>query len=340
MLKSAFAKTILIGALAMGVLGAGCGTTPFFFPITNQEREQIASLRAFRAAISPQTNRSMSIFLRDMLLMLSLKLPTEYGVDISPYLVPYPKVNIPDPPAGYVPLIDSGKFLNGFLVAQQGLRIDATTSSVEQGRQATWTYNLVMHPTLLGQAGMLQVTTSSAQWYSNNTSNNLEKAYFFGQKYTRLPDAISAKAELTMQQSAGQATFNASLGSFQPDPAGSDLMLPQSVSFDGSIPGLSWYLNGMMSTTNAVRLQGTVTAQGARASEAYMAEITAVNGDVTMRLLNDEKAIDLYLTYLGGKVKGQAKSRVDRRYNLADISQSKDGKVIVKYGDGSQEVLF
>ncbi|MNT34504.1 hypothetical protein D3C72_1704900 [compost metagenome] len=143
-----------------------------------------------------------------------------------------------------------------------------------------------------------------------------------------------------MQQNAGKATLNASLGSFQMDPAGSDLMLPQSVSFDGSIPGLSWNLNGMMSTTTAVKLQGTLTVQGSQGSDSYMVEATAVNGDLSLSLLNDEKAIDLKFYLQGGKIKGQAKSRVDRRYNLAEIIQSKDGKVVIKYGDGTQEGLF
>src|SRR5690606_18257376 len=100
-----------------------------------------------------------------------------------------------------------------------------------------------------------------------------------------------------------------SLGSFQLDPAGSDLMLPQSVSFDGSIPGLSWYLNGLMSTTTAVKLQGTLTVQGQQGADSYMAEATASSGDVIIRLMNEEKAIDLNFSMQGGKIKGQAKSR-------------------------------
>jgi hypothetical protein len=337
--KPAVLKGSVIGALALGVLVSGCGTTPFFFPITEQERQQIAALRAFRAAVSPQTSRAMSIFQRDMLTMLSLRLPSEYGVDLTPYFVPFPKLTIPNPPAGYQVSKDSANNLAGFLVPSQ-MMVNATTSSVEQGRQATWTYNLVLQPTLLGQAGTLQVTTSGANWMSNNTSGAADKPYYFGQKFTRHPDSVQAKAELTMQQSAGKATLNASLGSFQLDPAGSDLLLPQSVSFDGSIPGLSWFLNGMMSTTTAVKLQGTLTVQGSQGSDSYMVEATANNGDVIMRLLNEEKAIDLNLYLQGGKFKGQAKSRIDRRYNLADIVQSKDGKVTIKYGDGSQEGLF
>ncbi len=346
MVKPAILKACVIGALGLGVLVSGCGTTPFFFPITEQERQQIAALRAFRAVVSPQTNRAMGIFQRDMLTVLSLRLPSEYGVDLSPYLLPYPKVPIPDPPAGYSPIIDSAKQLTGFIVQSQQMMVNATTSSVEQGRQATWTYNLILQgivpgqPTPLGQAGTLQVTTSSAQWLSNINSGSSTKAYNFGQKYTRLPDSVQAKAELTMQQSAGKATLNASLGSFQLDPAGSDLMLPQSVSFDGSIPGLSWYLNGMMSTTTAVKLQGTLTVQGNQGTDSYMVEATAVNGDINLRLLNDEKAIDVNFFMQGGKIKGQAKSRVDRRFNLADIIQTKDGKVMIKYGDGSQDGLF
>ncbi|MNK65379.1 hypothetical protein D3C87_846720 [compost metagenome] len=341
MLKSAILKSSVIGVLALGVLISGCGTTPFFFPITDQERQQIAALRSFRTAVSSQTNRAMSIFQRDMLTMLSLKLPTEYGVDLTPYFIPYPKINIPNPPAGYQPSIDSTKQLVGFIVpSQMMVTAQVVPPSSQVGAQAAWQYNLLLQQTLLGQSGTLQVTTSGANWMSNNNPAGTDKPYYFGQKYTRLPDSVQARAELNMQQNAGKVTLNASLGSFQPDPAGSDLMLPQSLSFDGSIPGLSWNTSGLMSTTTAVKLQGSLTVQGNQGSDAYMVDATASNGDVNMRLLNEEKAIDLTFSIQGGKIKGQAKSRVDRRYLLADILQSKDGKVMIKYGDGSQEILF
>lgn len=339
-MKSAVLKVGVIGSLALGVLVSGCGTTPFFFPLTEQERQQIAALRSFRTAISTQSNRAMSIFQRDMLTMLSLKLPSEYGLDLTPYFIPYPKIPIPNPPAGYQPSIDSAKQLVGFLVpSQMMVTAQVVPPSSQAGSQASWQYNLLLQPTLLGQSGTLQVTTSGANWMSNNFAGS-DKQYYFGQKYTRLPDSVQAKAELNLQQSAGKVTLNASMGSFQLDPAGSDLMLPQSLSFDGSIPGLSWYLNGLMSTTTAVKLQGTLTVQGNQGSDSYMVDATASNGDVTMRLLNEEKAIDLTFSMQGGKIKGQAKSRVDRRYLLADIVQTQDGKVLIKYGDGSQDALF
>jgi hypothetical protein len=228
----------------------------------------------------------------------------------------------------------------GFQVPSQQINLTAkaTPPTAQVGKQATWQYDLQLLPTPQGQAGTLQVTTSSAQWltYSQNTS----KAYFFGDRYTRLPDSFQANAELTLQQNAGKATLSASLGSFQLDPAGSDLMLPQSLSFNGSVPGLSWYLNGMMPMTTAMKLQGTLTVQGNQRSDSYMAEVTCANGDLTIRLLNDEKAIDINLYLQGGKLKGQARSRVDRRYQLADITSSKEGKVMITYGDGSQEALF
>ena len=340
MLKSSVLKLGVIGSLALGVLASGCGTTPFFFPLTDQERQQIAALRAFRNVVSSQSNRAMSIFQRDMLTMLSLKLPSEYGLDLTPYFIPYPKVAIPNPPAGYQPSIDSAKQLVGFMVPSQIMvTAQAVPPASQVGSQASWQYNLVLQPTLLGQSGTMQVITSGANWMSNNFAGS-DKQYYFGQKYTRLPDSVQAKAELNLQQNAGKVTLNASLGSFQLDPAGSDLMLPQSVSFDGSIPGLSWYLNGLMSTTTAVKLQGTLTVQGNQGSDSYMVEATSSSGDVTMRLTNDEKAIDLNFSMHGGKIKGQAKSRVDRRYVLADIVQMQDGKVMIKYGDGSQDVLF
>lgn len=341
MKTSAILKSSVIGVLALGVLVSGCGTTPFFFPITDQERQQIAALRSFRTAVSSQTNRAMSIFQRDMLTMLSLKLPSEYGVDLTPYFIPFPKVSIPNPPAGYQPSIDSSKQLVGFIVPSQisvVAQVVAPTGQV--GAQASWQYNLVLQPTMLGQSGTLQVTTSGANWMSNSGPSNSEKPYFFGQKYTRLPDSVQAKAELNLQQNAGKVTLNASLGSFQQDPAGTDLMLPQSLSFDGSIPGLSWNMNGLMSTTTAVKLQGSLTVQGNQGTESYMMDATASNGDVNLRLLNEEKAIEITFSMQAGKIKGQAKSRIDRRYLLADIVQAKDGKVSIKYGDGSQEVLF
>ena len=341
MLKSTILKGSVIGALALGVLASGCGTTPFFFPITDQERQQIAALRSFRTAVSSQTNRAMSIFQRDMLTMLSLKLPSEYGLDLTPYFIPYPKIEIPNPPPGYQPSIDSAKQLVGFMVPSQMTVIaQVVPPNAQIGSQASWQYNLVLQPTMLGQSGTLQVTTSGASWMSNSGPSNTDKLYYFGQKYTRLPDSVQARAELNLQQNAGKVTLNASLGSFQQDPAGTDLMLPQSVSFDGSIPGLSWNMSGLMSTTTAVKLQGSLTVQGNQGADSYMVDATASSGDVNLRLLNEEKAIDLTFSMQGGKIKGQAKSRVDRRYVLADILQSKEGKVMIKYGDGSQEVLF
>jgi hypothetical protein len=329
----------VIGALALGVLVSGCGTTPFFFPITDQERQQVAALRAFRTAVSPQTNRAMSVFQRDVMSVLSLKLPTEYGVDLGPYFLPFPKVAIPEPPPGYQINKDGGKNLLGFIVQPQYF-ISALAKRNEQTGAESWQYDLVMQPNQQGQSGTLKVMTSGASWQGRSTESTATKPYIFGMRYTRLPDSVQAKAELNLQQNAGKATFNVSLGSFQVDGAGSDLLLPQSVSFDGSIPGLSWYLNGMMSMTTAVKLQGTLTVQGTQGSDSYMVEATSVNGDVTMRLLNEEKGFEIDLYLQAGKLKGQAKSRVDRRYLLADIIPNKDGKVIIKFGDGSQEVLF
>lgn len=342
MSTSTFVKTCMIGGLALGVLLSGCGTTPFFFPITDQERQQVAALRAFRAAVSPQANRAMGIFQRDMLSMLSLKLPTEYGVDLTPYFVPFPKIELPPPPSGYLASIDSGKQLVGFLVPSQQISVTAQVSqpTPQAGTQATWQYDLRLLPTPLGQSGSLQVITSGADWRPTNSADNTTKPYFFGQRYTRLPDSIQAKTEFNLQQNAGKITLNASLGSFQEDFAGSGLMIPQSLSFDGSIPGLSWYLNGLMSTTTAVRLQGTLTVQGSQGSDSYIVDGTSVNGDVSLRLTNEEKAIDLSLSFREGQLKGQAKSRVDRRYILADLVPSANGKVMINYGDGTQEVLF
>ncbi len=339
MLKPAVVKTSVIGALALGVLVSGCGTTPFFFPITEQERQQVAALRAFRTAVSPQTNRAMSVFQRDVMSVLSLKLPTEYGVDLAPYLLPFPKVTIPEAPAGYQINKDSGKNLLGFIVQPQYF-VTAQAKRNEQTGPESWQYDLVMQPNQQGQSGTLKVMTSGASWQGRSTESTATKPYIFGMRYTRLPDSVQAKAELNLQQNAGKATFNVSLGSFQVDGAGSDLLLPQSVSFDGSIPGLSWYLNGMMSMTTAVKLNGTLTVQATQGTDSYMVEATSVNGDVTMRLLNEEKGIELNLYLQAGKLKGQAKSRVDRRYLLADIVSTKDGKVMIKYGDGSQEGLF
>lgn len=340
MAKHSVLKRCLIAGLALGVLLPGCATTPFFFPITDQERQQILALRAFRTAISPESNRAMRISQRDLLMVLSLKLPSEYGVDLSPYFIPLPKVAIPNPPPGFIQNIDQAKQFNGVSVPTNNLFMTAQALSSGQGASESWQYLLTMQPTLLGQAGTMKVTTSGAQWQSNITAGTSTKPYYFGQRYTRLPSSVSLQAELTLQQSAGKATLNASLGSFQEDPAGSDLKLPQSVSFDGSLPGLSWNLNGMMSTTTAMTIQGSLTVQGNQGTDSYMVEGRTVNGDVNVRLLNEEKGIDLTLDFREGSLKGQAKSRVDRRFVLADIASTKEGRVTIKYGDGSQEVLF
>jgi len=337
--KQTILKGSVIGALATGVLLAGCSTTPFFVPITDQERQQVAALRAFRTAVSPQSNRAMGLFQRDIMSVLALQLPTEYGADLAPYLLPLPKIAVPAAPAGYLANIDTAKQLLGYLVPNQ-MVVTALATSAEQGKQANWQYNLLLQPTPLGQAGSLQVTTSSSQWLSNISAGTSTKAYYFGQKFTRYPDSVQATGELTLQGNAGKASFNASLSSFEPDPLGSDLMIPQSVSFSGSVPGLSWNLNGKMTTKTALTIQGTITVQGKQGGESYMVDGASVNGDLTLRLLNEEKAIDLNLYLLAGKLKGQAKSRIDRRYPLAEIVSSKDGKVKITYGDGSAEVLF
>lgn len=340
MRKSKVAKRTCTSALALGLLLSGCTSTPFFFPITNEEREQVATLRALRTAVSPQSSRAMNLFLRDFMTMASLGLPSEYGYDLTPYLAPLPKLPIPEPPAGLLPPItDSGKQFLGIQVPAQQIFITAkAAASNESGKQATWQYDLLLPPTQVGQSGSLKVTTSSAQWYPNSQSNT--KAYFFGPKYTRLPDSIQLNAELNLQQNAGKATMTASLGSFQQDPEGTDLMLPQSLSFSGSVPGVNWYLNGMMSKTTAMKLQGTFTVQGPQRSDSYVAEVTCSNGDMTLKLTHEEKGFDLSLYMQGGKLKGQARSRIDRRYMLADIVSTKEGKVLISYGDGSQDTLF
>lgn len=341
MFLSTVAKRSVMSALALGVLLSGCTSTPFFFPITNEEREQVATLRAFRAAVSPQSHRELNIFLRDFMTMLSLGLPTEYGYDLSPYFLPLPKLTIPDPPAGMLPPItDGGKQLTGFQVPPQQIVITAKppVSDSTSNKHASRQYELVMLPTPIGQSGSLKVTTSGAAWQPYGQS--AAKAYVYGSTYTRLPDSIQVSAELNLQQNAGKATMNASLGSFQMDPEGTDLMLPQSLSFSGTVPGLSWYLNGIMSKTTAMKLQGTLTVQHGQRSDSYVAELTSSNGDLSMRLTHEEKAIDLTLFLQAGKLKGQARSRIDRRYLLADIVSSKDGKVTISYGDGSQEPLF
>lgn len=331
-------KLGVMGALALGVLLSGCGTTPFFFPITEQERQQVATLRAFRAAISPQANRAIGVFQRDLSTMLSLKLPSEYGVDLSPYFVPLPKLTIPEPPAGYHLNRDSGNKLLGYLVANQ-IFVTAVAQRLEQVGSESWQYDLVLQPTPMGQAGFLKVRTSGVSWQSSISAGSSTKPYIFGERYTRFPDSVQASGELILQQGAGKANFDASFSSFQPDVT-TDLMLPQSLSFNGSIPGLSWSLNGMMSTPTAIKLQGMITAQGSQGGVSYMLEGTSSNGDVNVRLLNEEKAIDLSLSLQAGKLKGIAKSRVDRRFQLAEILTLKDGRVVIKYGDGSQEGLF
>lgn len=323
--------TGLIGA-GLLVFMTGCNLLPF---VSNDERIQISYIRSFKKGLSPTDNKSFGILLREVGKLAGYSMPTKYGIDIAPYLGPFPSV---EPISPTVSVLSSGDNATRELkqIYDQGgqVQITFTTEIGAPSSQQAYTYKMVIARTPTGTTGQVAVQTVGSNWTAPPGGSS---TWVLGQgKAPQVPSALAFQGQLVLPQGAGNASLRVDLGFEQ---GGGQAPVPRTASVNFVLQsGLSANLSGSYGSLQAARLNGTVTVKGDKPTpDTYQADISASNGNAQITLISEQRKIRLELNYEDGLLSGVAKATDGRQAELAKFVQEAGKAPEIQYADGTKE---
>jgi len=316
-------------AFASGtVLLTACNVIPI---VTGDDQVSITSVRAFKNTLSPAYNRPFGIFLREANSLLSYGLPSQFGVDLTPFFQPFPAVQTGQQSQQIQVDKDPGTGELRKLFAGTQLEID---SQVQAQDANTYVYTLTVVRTPTGTAGQLAVTTAGTSWYAPPGGGQGPYLLNRGQS-PQVINTISANAQINLPQSAGQVQLQASLGAFI---QAGHTTLPRTVNLDLIFPGFSANLQGTYQSAQAVHLTGPVSITSDRlGNDTYQMQLDCSRASIKAFLINEARKFRIDLTMENGVLNGTAKTSDWRAMQLASFSQTGNGPIKVDFADGGHE---
>lgn len=320
----------LIGA-GLLVLGTGCNLMPF---VSNDERIQMSYVRSFKKGLSPTDNKSFGILLREVGKLAGYNLPTKYGVNLATYLSPFPSFEALPPTVQSRPVSNSTGELTQISDPGGQLLVSYVTTPGSGGAQQAYTYTAKIERTPTGTMGKYAVQTTGSNWTApagGAGTNTLGLG--------RAPQVLTSTAfqgELTLPQSAGQASLRVDLGFDQG--SGGSTPVPRTASVNFVMQsGLTANVSGSFGSLQNTRLNGTVTVKGDKTPETYQADIQAASGNLEIALINDQRKLRIDLKYEDGLLSGVAKATDGRQAELAKIVQEAGKSPEIQFADGTKE---
>ena len=308
------------------LMTSGCN----MLPLSSSERVQVDAVHSLMNDLSPSYNRSLGIFIREAANLISYGLPTQYGVNLAPYLAAFPAV-IPGPPP-VTPQINadpSTRELHSIFSGSQ-LEIDSMVAPGSAQNSYVYTLNAVRTPTFT--TGQLVVTTSGTNWV---TPSAPPSSYVLNEgRVPQVPNSVDANLVLNLPESAGQVKMQAILDQF--DQSGSS-PTPRDCSFSFMSNDINIQLSGAYGSPQAVTLSGTTTFQGSSGNDTYQTHLTASNGTLQILLTNTDHAFTVNLAYNNGLLTGEAQAQDGRQLQLATVTQAAGSMPSISYADGTNE---
>ncbi|MBO9540085.1 hypothetical protein J7643_05780 [bacterium] len=328
MAKFSLIRWIGFGTAVVATSLAGCNLIPF---VSNDERVQISYVRSFKSGLSPNSNRSLGIFLREAGSLIAYGLPTRYGLDINPYLAVFPAITLP--PAQLKPdFVPAQGSLPELTRIRAGSALDIGVTA-QQSNAETAVYTLTVNQTPTQTTGQLAVTTTGTNWQLQQPTTSY---VLNGNKVPLTPKSLDAVAKLNLPSGAGQAELSARLNQMQPAGAGAPAV-PGTVSLNFKLPGVQGSLTGSYPTIQTLRLDGPISVTSGKGTDTYLAQVTAANGGLKVALSSAERKVRIDLTVEKGLLSGTAKAMDGRLAELAKFTQAPGKAPEIEFADGTKE---
>lgn len=355
MARSSWAKLALrLSAAGLVCTVTGCLQIEGLFGPVPTEQIQLQILRGMQHALSPSYNQPLNWMLRGIDEVLSMGLPTFYGIDLAPYLatVPWPPAPQRDPNLaapiygdnqpqaaqesnGEIYELQSGdqRELLQFLFNPQAMASNPNQLPCMPPSCKTLTYDVNLLRSVVGLTGSLQVSTSTRTTWSKMSAPAPHQPYSFGDLWkTTQPDNVSATATLDYEGQTG--TISLSLTRAQTPSNDPNIQLQQ-IQINVDLPRISANLSGRVSAGSLAFSDGTIdlTDDQGNSQELQVSMFNLENGTGEATLIGQQQMLEVTLSFANGQLTGEVDStNPNLSRELATIN-SQNNQTTVTYRD-------